>query len=359
MKTITINLGLHSYDIAIGEGLLPGIGSACKAMGLGSNVAVVTNPTVSTLYSDVVISALKDAGFSPFVIEIQDGEEYKNCSTLQRIYDCLIDAGMDRRSFIIALGGGVVGDIAGFASATFLRGIPFIQIPTTLLAQVDSSVGGKTGIDHPSGKNLIGAFYQPHLVFSDTGTLKTLEKRHYLAGLAEVVKYGVVLDADLFLLLEAEVEGLLKRDSDLLARIIARCCEIKAAVVEEDEKESGLRAVLNYGHTLGHAFETISGYQGMVHGEAVASGMVQAAVLSASEGYCTETDVQRITLLLQSLKLPVTAPQATFDELVNAISKDKKNRSGSIKFVCNQGIGSHSFHYFTPARLAEVCCSGR
>lgn len=359
MKTISVQLDSHRYGIDIGEGLLSGVGAACKAAALAGRAAVVSNPTVAPLYADLVTGSLQDAGFSPVMIEIPDGEEFKTSTTLNSIYDRLIEAGLDRRSFIVALGGGVVGDLAGFAAATFLRGIPFVQLPTTLLAQVDSSVGGKTGIDHPLGKNLIGAFYQPHLVLSDVSTLNTLSERHYLAGLAEVIKYGAVLDADLFALLETEVDGLLRRDPVLLGQVVARCCEIKAWVVEQDEREAGLRAVLNYGHTLGHAFETLSGYRDLVHGEAVAIGMVQAALLSRLEGYCSSDDVERIVSLIQRLGLPVTAPEVAQDDLVSALSRDKKNRSGTLQYICNRGIGSHAMHQFTPAQLAEACCKGR
>lgn len=359
MRTVAIKLDSHAYDITIGEGLLAGIGAACADVRLKGMVAVVTNPTVAPLYAATVLNSLQTAGFAPVQIEIPDGEEYKTSATLNLVYDHLIAAGLDRHSFIVALGGGVVGDLAGFAAATFLRGIPFVQVPTTLLAQVDSSVGGKTGIDHPLGKNLIGAFYQPHLVLSDVTTLQTLSDRHYRAGLAEVVKYGAVLDAELFALLEANVDALLLRETCVLEQVIARCCEIKAWVVEQDEKESGLRAVLNYGHTLGHAFETLSGYRDLVHGEAVAIGMVQAAQLSQREGYCSEQDVGRITTLLQRLGLPTTAPEVSPDDLVNALAKDKKNRSGTLQYICNRGIGCHAMHQFTPAQLAEACCSGR
>jgi len=359
VKTISVQLDSHRYGIDIGEGLLSGVGAACKAAALAGRAAVVSNPTVAPLYADLVTGSLQDAGFSPVMIEIPDGEEFKTSTTLNSIYDRLIEAGLDRRSFIVALGGGVVGDLAGFAAATFLRGIPFVQLPTTLLAQVDSSVGGKTGIDHPLGKNLIGAFYQPHLVLSDVSTLNTLSERHYLAGLAEVIKYGAVLDADLFALLETEVDGLLRRDPVLLGQVVARCCEIKAWVVEQDEREAGLRAVLNYGHTLGHAFEALSGYRDLVHGEAVAIGMVQAALLSRLEGYCSSDDVERIVSLIQRLGLPVTAPEVAQDDLVSALSRDKKNRSGTLQYICNRGIGSHAMHQFTPAQLAEACCKGR
>jgi len=359
VKTVTIALDAHTYQIVIGEGLLAGIGAACAKVGLKGSAAVVTNPTVAPLYATTVLDSLRAAGFSAVLVEIPDGEEFKTSTTLNSIYDRLIEAGLDRHSFLVALGGGVVGDLTGFAAATFLRGVPFVQVPTTLLAQVDSSVGGKTGIDHPLGKNLIGAFYQPHLVLSDVGTLRTLAERHYRAGLAEVVKYGVVLDAELFALLETETEALLAQDPALLARVIARCCEIKAWVVEQDEKEAGLRAVLNYGHTLGHAYETLSGYRDLVHGEAVAIGMVQAAQLSQREGYCSEHEVARIVALLQRLGLPTVAPEVVRADLVNALSKDKKNRSGTLQYICNRGIGLHAMHQFTPAQLAEACCSGR
>ncbi|NJD37571.1 MAG: 3-dehydroquinate synthase [Geobacter sp.] len=359
MKTVSIALADHGYDITIGKGLLAGIGNACSAVGLRGSAAIVTNPTVAPLYAATVTDALRAAGFHPVLIEIPDGEEYKTAATLQQVYDRLIAGGLDRHSFIVALGGGVVGDLAGFAAATYLRGIPFVQVPTTLLAQVDSSVGGKTGIDHPQGKNLIGAFYQPRLVLSDVNTLNTLSQRHYRAGLAEVVKYGAVLDADLFALLEAETEALLQLDSQLLERVIARCCEIKACVVEQDERESGLRAVLNYGHTLGHAFETLAGYQDLLHGEAVAIGMALAAGLSVREGYCSVDDAERIVGLLQRMGLPTVAPPVEEEALVLALGRDKKNRSGTLQYVCNRGIGAHAFHQVTPAMLAAACGTGR
>lgn len=359
MRTVSIALADHAYDITIAEGHLSGIGSACSSVGLRGTAAVVTNPTVALLYVATVTESLRAAGFHPVVIEIPDGEEYKTAATLQQVYDQLIAGGLDRHSFIVALGGGVVGDLAGFAAATYLRGIPFVQVPTTLLAQVDSSVGGKTGVDHPLGKNLIGAFYQPRLVLSDVGTLKTLSERHYRAGLAEVVKYGAVLDADLFALLESETEALLQLNPQLLERVIARCCEIKAWVVEQDERESGLRAVLNYGHTLGHAFETLGGYQNLLHGEAVAIGMAMAAGLSVREGYCSADDAERIVRLLQRMGLPTVAPAVEEESLVQALGRDKKNRSGTLQYVCNRGIGAHVFHQVTPSGLVAACGTGR
>lgn len=360
MKTITIQLDSRTYDINIGSRLLSGIGSACKEAGLEGQAAVITNPTVASLYAEPVLSSLAAAGYAPFAVEMQDGEEYKTGATLDMVYDRLLEAGLDRRSFIVALGGGVVGDLAGFAAATYLRGIPFVQVPTTLLAQVDSSVGGKTGIDHPRGKNLIGAFYQPQLVLADLDTLNTLSERHYLAGLAEVVKYGAVLDGDFFSLLESGVDRLLKRDAELLGEVVASCCKIKAWVVEQDEREAGLRAVLNYGHTLGHAFETIGGYRDLVHGEAVAMGMALAADISFRNGFCSVQDRDRIVGLLQRLGLPVTAPSALpAEQLIAALSSDKKNRSGTLSYICNRGVGGHAVLRITPADLAEACLSGR
>lgn len=359
MRTITIQLASHTYEILIAGGLLERLGVACRQVELAGMPVVVTNPTVAALYGAAATASLQQAGYRPLLIEIPDGEEFKNAATLQSVYDRLIETGADRHSFVVALGGGVVGDLAGFAAATFLRGIPFVQVPTTLLAQVDSSVGGKTGIDHPLGKNLIGAFYQPQLVLSDVSTLMTLTDRHYRAGLAEVVKYGAVLDAEFFALLEQKVDGLLQRDVDLLGAVVARCCELKAQVVEQDEREAGLRAVLNYGHTVGHALETLCSYRELVHGEAVAIGMVAAARLSCQAGYCTAAEQQRITVLLQRLGLPTELPVVGCDALTTALGRDKKNRSGTVQYVCNKGIGAYRFHRITPAELAEACCSGR
>lgn len=268
-RVVSVGLGERSYDIRIGSETLSGLGEMCLESGIGKNVALITNPTVGALYGERAVSSLASSGFSVTSIQIDDGEQYKNLDTLAAIFEGLISGGMDRGSTIVALGGGVVGDIAGFAAATFLRGIPFVQVPTTLLAQVDSSVGGKTGINVPKGKNLVGAFYQPRLVVIDVSTLHTLPEREYLSGLAEVVKYGIVLDRELFEFIEENPEKILARDNSVLVDLIERCCRIKADVVVQDERESGLRAVLNYGHTLGHAVETLTGYKMYTHGEAV------------------------------------------------------------------------------------------
>lgn len=341
MSSLTVNLGENSYDILIEWGSLASLGRLCAERGLAGRVALVTNPAVALLYADQVRQALADSGNDVTLIEIPDGEEYKNSTTLNRVYDELIEAGLDRNSFIVALGGGVVGDLAGYAAATYLRGIPFVQVPTTLLAQVDSSVGGKTAIDHPRGKNLIGAFHQPRLVLIDTETLSTLPLREFRAGLAEVAKYGIALDREFFEFLEQNSDGIRNMERGCLERVILACCLLKARIVEMDEKESGLRAILNYGHTLGHAIETLAGYRQMVHGEAVAIGIVLAARISRTLGYCNDQDVARVTALLSGFGLSLSPPQVEAGRLLDALQTDKKSRKGSISFICNRGIGDY------------------
>ena len=351
MSVLNVNLAENSYDIVIERGALASLGERCRAVGLKGVAAVITNPTVAALYGSCVIQSLETSGYVVAQIEMPDGEEFKNSSTLNRIYDQLLAAGVDRSSFVVALGGGVVGDVAGYAAATWLRGIPFVQVPTTLLAQVDSSVGGKTGIDHPEGKNLIGAFYQPRLVLIDVDTLVTLDQRQFRAGLGEVIKYGVAVNRPFFEYLEANINAVLEMDPGILVEIIHTCCQLKAHVVESDEKEAGLRAILNYGHTLGHAFEAISGFRGLVHGEAVAIGMVLAAQVSAAEGYCSQDDVARIRTLLTRCGLPVDPPHYDRQQLLQAIAADKKSKSGSITFICNKGIGLYAMSQHTPEEL--------
>jgi 3-dehydroquinate synthase len=354
VSVVIVNLGKSSYDIQIGSGSLSSLGMSCVSLGLTGRASVVTNPTVNALYGDTVRRSLADAGYPVTLIEMPDGEEFKNAATLGSVYDALIAAGMDRRSFIVALGGGVVGDLAGFAAATFMRGIPFVQVPTTLLAQVDSSVGGKTAIDHPQGKNLIGAFYQPRLVLIDVDTLATLPQREYRAGLAEVVKYGVAIDKPFFEYLEQNVEALLAMERECLMTVIYRCCKLKAQVVELDEKEAGLREALNYGHTLGHALETLAGYRSLVHGEAVAIGMVLAARICVLRGECGDDDVARITTLLGNLGLSVAPPVVERSRLLDALLKDKKSRAGTINFICNQGIGNYTVAQLSPEELLAL-----
>ncbi|HIJ96163.1 MAG TPA: 3-dehydroquinate synthase [Desulfuromonadales bacterium] len=351
MSILTVELGKNSYDIVIETGSLASLGGRCADAGLSGTAAVVTNPTVAALYADAVRSSLQEAGFNVVVIEIPDGEEFKNSTTLNRLYDDLLAGGVDRSSYIVALGGGVVGDVAGYAAATWLRGIPFVQVPTTLLAQVDSSVGGKTGIDHPQGKNLIGAFYQPKLVLIDVATLNTLDRRQFRAGLAEVIKYGVAVDVSFFEYVETHLEEILALESESLIETIRRACGLKARIVEQDEKESGLRAILNYGHTLGHAFEALSGYQGLVHGEAVAIGILLATRISEALSFCSREESNRITALLERCGLSVAVPAFDRHQLLEAIATDKKSRGGRITFICNQGIGSYAMSHHTPREL--------
>jgi 3-dehydroquinate synthase len=354
VSLLTLNLGCNSYDIVIESGALSSLGQRCATAGLKGVAAVITNRTVSALYGRTATDSLLSAGFSAVQIEIPDGEEFKNSATLNGVYDALLAACVDRSSFIVALGGGVVGDLAGFAAATWLRGIPFVQVPTTLLAQVDSSVGGKTGIDHQKGKNLIGAFYQPRLVLIDVITLCTLDTRQFRAGLAEVVKYGAAVDLAFFEYLENNIDAIIAMKPDELIKVIRRSCELKAGVVELDEKESGLRAILNYGHTLGHAFESLSGYRGLVHGEAVAIGMALAAKVSSALGHCSRNDEERIIALIGRCGLSVTVPEFDRKELMAVLAADKKSKDGSITFICNHGIGLHAMSQHTPEELLKL-----
>lgn len=340
MNTLRVKLGERSYDIVSGKGILPEFGKLCRNMEMNGRAMVVTNPTIGRLYLDPLKESLLNNDFHVTSIEIPDGEEYKDLGTLKGIYDALIDARLDRGSFLIALGGGVVGDMTGFAAATFLRGISYIQVPTTLLAQVDSSVGGKTGINHEKGKNLIGAFYQPKMVLIDVNTLDSLPEREYISGLAEVIKYGIVCDADFFAFIRDNVEKLRKRDKDCLESVIFRSCELKASVVSRDEREAGVRAILNFGHTIGHAVESLTEYKKYLHGEAVAIGMAQAAKVSEKMGYSTKEDTHDIVTILRQLGLPVEPPKFGAELYLNAILHDKKVKDGGITFVLNNGIGA-------------------
>ncbi len=339
MTKVTVGLDERSYQIYIDTGTLSQLGELCRQSSLKGRVAIVTNPVVSALYLARTKTSLESAGYRVTVIEIPDGEEYKCSATLEIIYDRLIEAEFDRSSLLVALGGGVIGDITGYAAATFLRGVPFVQVPTTLLSQVDSSVGGKTGINHRLGKNLIGAFYQPRLVLIDLDTLDTLPEREYHSGLAEVLKYGIVLERGFFEFISGRVEAIRQRDKAVLRQIVATSCRIKADVVEKDEKEGGLRVVLNYGHTIGHAVETLAGYGALRHGEAVAIGIAQAARLSESKGFSTSCDCKKITDLLESLGFSIEMPDFSLDEYLRIICHDKKKRDDGVNFIFNQGIG--------------------
>jgi 3-dehydroquinate synthase len=338
-ERLTVGLGERSYPIWVGDGILERLGEALRAVDFPRKIAVVTNPTIYGLHGERVLHALARDEFAATLITIPDGEEHKDLRTLEQIYDALIDGGFDRYCGLVALGGGVIGDMTGFAAATFLRGVPFVQVPTTLLAQVDSSVGGKTAINHPLGKNLIGAFYQPRHVHIDVATLETLPAREFAAGMAEVIKYGIIRDADFFGWLGAHGDRLRQRERSALVQAVKRSCQIKADIVELDEKESSLRAILNFGHTFGHAVETLAGYGEIRHGEAIAIGMSVAARVSLELGCCTPAQVAAIDALLASFGLSVTPPPFTLEAYLQAMGRDKKVKAGVLRFVLNQGIG--------------------
>jgi 3-dehydroquinate synthase len=340
--SLNVELGDRSYPIAIGRGLLDDASLLNRHIGGSGKVAIVTNTTVAPLYLDKVAGPLRAAGREVVPIILRDGEEFKNWESLNEVFDALLANKCDRKTTLVALGGGVIGDMTGFAAATYMRGVPFVQIPTTLLAQVDSSVGGKTGINHPLGKNMIGAFYQPRAVIADTATLDTLPARELSAGLAEVIKHGAILDAGFFDWIEANIDKLVARDHAALAHAIARSCEIKADVVTRDEREGGLRAVLNFGHTFGHAIEAGLGYGAWLHGEAVGCGMVMAADLSRRLGLIDDAAVDRVRALVKAAGLPVVAPDLGIERWIELMEVDKKNEGGAIKFILLKPLGSPS-----------------
>lgn len=338
-RIVNVALGERSYPIHIGAGLIATLPDLLSGHGI-SRIAVVTNPTVAELYLGQVQAALEGAGFPVVTVMIPDGEVHKTLATWSQVQDSLLAARLDRRSAILALGGGVVGDVAGFAAATYQRGIAFIQAPTTLLAQVDSSVGGKTGINHPLGKNMLGAFFQPRLVVIDTATLATLPLRELRAGLAEVIKYGLIRDHAFFVWLEGNIDALLARDPVALAHAIEVSCRHKAEVVANDETEQGERALLNLGHTFGHAIEAGLGYGTWLHGEAVAAGTVLAARLSMKLGWLDKGDVDRIVDLFEDAGLPTQAPSLGADRYLELMSHDKKVVSGHLRLILLQAIGA-------------------
>ncbi len=340
--SLNVELGDRSYPIAIGRGLLDDASLLNRHIGGSGKVAIVTNTTVAPLYLDKVAGPLRAAGREVVPIILRDGEEFKNWESLNEVFDALLANKCDRKTTLVALGGGVIGDMTGFAAATYMRGVPFVQIPTTLLAQVDSSVGGKTGINHPLGKNMIGAFYQPRAVIADTATLDTLPDRELSAGLAEVIKHGAILDAAFFDWIEANIGKLVARDHAALAHAIARSCEIKADVVARDEREGGLRAVLNFGHTFGHAIEAGMGYGAWLHGEAVGCGMVMAADLSRRLNLIDDAAVDRVRALVKAAGLPVVAPDLGNERWIELMEVDKKNEGGAIKFILLKPLGSPS-----------------
>lgn len=355
---VPIDLGERSYDILIGSGLMPD-GASWAGLPSAASALVVTNTTVGPLYARTLEDMLRKSYEAVHTVELPDGEEHKDWQTLNRIFDALLRNGCDRRTVVFALGGGVVGDMAGFAAASYMRGVPFVQVPTTLLAQVDSSVGGKTAINHPLGKNMIGAFYQPQRVVCDLQTLQSLPQRELSAGLAEVIKYGPIADMAFLEWIEANLSALLRREPAALSHAVRRSCEIKAWVVSQDERESGLRAILNFGHTFGHAIEAGLGYGQWLHGEAVGCGMVMAAHLSQRLGLVDREFVERLTRLLAAAGLPVTGPALGAERYLGLMRVDKKAESGEIKFVVIEHPGHAAVRPAPDAVVREVlahCC---
>ena len=352
-RTVGVELGARSYQIDIGCGLLD---SASQWQGVpnGGDALIVTNPTVGALYLSRLRAALAPRHARLLSVELPDGEAHKQWQTLNLVFDAMLSAGCDRRTTVYALGGGVVGDIAGFAAACFMRGVPYVQVPTTLLAQVDSSVGGKTAINHPMGKNLIGAFHQPQRVVCDLEVLMTLPDRELRAGLAEVVKYGPVADWAFFEWIERHATALLARDFEALAHAVQRSCEIKAAIVARDERESDVRAILNFGHTFGHAIEAGLGFGQWLHGEAVAAGMVLGASLSVQLGLVEAAIAERLTALLSRLGLPTEPPALGVDRYLSLMRLDKKAVSREIRFVVLTGLGEATLRKAPDAAVRAV-----
>ena len=353
--TLTVDLGDRSYPIYIGEQILGEAGLLTRHV-QGKSALIVSNETVAPLYIDGIRASLDAAGIRHDEVILEDGEQHKTMDSVGQIVDRLLQNRHDRRTSVIALGGGVIGDVAGFAAAIYQRGVHFIQLPTTLLSQVDSSVGGKTGVNHPLGKNMIGAFYQPQCVIADIDTFRTLPARELSAGLAEVIKYGLIHDAAFFEWLEANIDGLARLDADLLARAVLVSCETKARVVEQDEREAGLRAILNLGHTFGHAIETVMGYGNWLHGEAVAAGTMMAIDLSIREGLVDERLRERSRALFERAGLPVAPPaQIDVDQYLDVMAIDKKTLDGNIRLVLLRALGEAFVSAdYDPANLRQT-----
>ena len=340
MIEISVNLGARSYPILVAAGALSLVGAELTKRGVGRKVVLVSDPAIARLHAESLVRSLGQAGFDVAQVAVPAGEQAKRLEVASDLWDRLLDAGCDRTSTVVALGGGAVGDVAGFAAATYMRGMNFVQVPTTLLAQVDASSGGKTAINHPRGKNLIGAFHQPRMVIVDPSALTTLSEREFRSGLAEVIKHGIVLDAAYFRDLEACVPALLARDLATLENIVAGSCRLKARVVERDEQEAELRWVLNYGHTVGHALEAATGFQRWAHGEAVSLGMVAEARLAERLGIGSASTTERQRNLLGAVGLPVKGLAVDPGAVMEALSRDKKRRDGRVSFVLAPTIGS-------------------
>ncbi|MBD2355284.1 3-dehydroquinate synthase [Tolypothrix sp. FACHB-123] len=341
-SVISVNLPQQSYEIAIAPGSLEQLGDRMSSLQLGKKVLLVSNPTIFKHYGEKAIASLQGAGFEVSICILPPGERYKNLNSIQKIYDAALENRLERSATIVALGGGVIGDMAGFAAATWLRGIHVVQVPTTLLAMVDSAIGGKTGVNHPQGKNLIGAFHQPRLVLIDPTVLKTLPVREFRAGMAEVIKYGVIWDAELFAQMEASkhLNQLRYIKPELIESILIKSCQAKADVVSKDEKEAGLRAILNYGHTIGHAVESLTGYRVVNHGEAVGIGMVAAGQIALELGMWQKEETERQNALIQKAGLPTQLPSGLdIEAIIDALQLDKKVKAGKVRFVLPTQIG--------------------
>jgi len=354
MKTLHVDLASRSYPIYIGTDLLEQKALFEPHLKSSTTVFIVSNTTVAPLYAKTLTNTLTQLGKTVRLLELPDGESFKDWQHLQLIFDELLAHGADRQSMIVALGGGVVGDMAGFGAASFMRGIRFIQVPTTLLAQVDSSVGGKTGINHPLGKNMIGAFHQPVAVIADLNTLRTLPARELSAGLAEVIKHGAIADADFLDWIEINISALRACDTDAMAHAVLRSCEIKAAVVSADEREGGIRATLNFGHTFGHAIESGLGYGEWLHGEAVGCGMVMAANLSTRLGKMSKADGERLKRIIEAMGLPITPPKLGAQRFMELMQVDKKTEAGQIRYVVLEGIGKARIQQAPDAAVIET-----
>ncbi len=355
---IRVDLGSRGYDIVVERAGLATLGSRIRALRVGSRAALVTAPAIAELYGKTVARSLEEAGFAVTTVEVPDGETAKTLAVAGRCWDALLDAGLDRTSVVVALGGGAVGDLAGFASATYMRGTHFVQVPTTVLAQVDASIGGKTAVNHRRAKNLIGAFHQPRLVLVDPETVTTLAEREFRSGLAEIVKHGVVLDAAYFDDVERSAAQILARDGATLERIIGGSCRLKGDVVQRDEREAELRHVLNYGHTIGHALEAASGYERWTHGEAVSLGIVAEARLAERLGLASHATVERQERLLAALGLPTSAEAIDTEAILAAMARDKKGRDGRVPFILAPAIGSFRLVYDVPAAEVRAAVDG-
>jgi 3-dehydroquinate synthase len=340
IQTVHVDLAERSYDIEIGSGNLESVARVAEADQDDAHAVVITDANVDSLYAEPVAGALAEQGAEVDILIVDAGEQSKSIETAAELWERMLEEGTDRKSTVVAVGGGVIGDLAGFVAATFARGLALVQVPTTLLAQVDSSVGGKVGINLPGAKNMVGAFWQPRGVVIDVDVLRTLPDREFHAGLAEVVKYGVILDADFFAYLEQHVEQISRRDAAVLTHIVQRCCRLKADVVHEDEREeTGLRAILNYGHTFCHAFEAATGYEQLLHGEGVAIGMLCASRLAERLGRVDAAFTKRQYNLLQAFALPTAVPELSHDELVELMYHDKKVDRGKLRFVLPSRMG--------------------